>query len=324
MPASNERSGLHRTRWPAADAAVRASLLLWLGATLAGGLSGCAGVVGPKPQQHSAAPPYPVRCVPILLYHEVGDDGPPNRARVSTGAFRAQMEYLRTHGYQVIRLDQVIAYLDGRTRLGTRPIAITFDDGYLDVYYNAIPILRQYHYPAAVFVTVHRPIQLPAPVQQIPRMSVRQWRELAESGFTIGSHGLTHPILTTLSNSEALREIRQSKTELERLLGRPVSFFAYPKGKYNMQIVNLVRQAGYTAALATGPGVNLPGTSRWALRRLTVFGTLSLKQFARRLELAVGTAVNVDKGGGSVHPFGQARESRNVLPRPPVRPVVTR
>jgi peptidoglycan/xylan/chitin deacetylase (PgdA/CDA1 family) len=79
-------------------------------------------------------------------------------------------------------------------------------------------------------------------------MSVKEIRELSNAGFEIGAHTVTHPILTQVSRSAARQEVEECKHHLEDVLGREVSSFAYPKGRYNAEVVALVGEAGYRCA----------------------------------------------------------------------------
>jgi len=79
-------------------------------------------------------------------------------------------------------------------------------------------------------------------------MSAKDLYGLANAGFEIGAHTVTHPVLTEVSRAVATRELVQCKQSLENLLGREVTAFAYPKGRYNSAVVELVRKAGYRCA----------------------------------------------------------------------------
>lgn len=92
-------------------------------------------------------------------------------------------------------------------------------------------------------------------------------------GIDIGAHTVSHPILRTLSRADARREIEDSRAVLERLTGRPVPLFAYPNGKpgqdYSTESVEIVREAGFQAAVSTRWGVSTARTNRFELRRFT-------------------------------------------------------
>jgi peptidoglycan/xylan/chitin deacetylase (PgdA/CDA1 family) len=109
------------------------------------------------------------------------------------------------------------------------------------------------------------------------------WDELTRldpSLVTIGSHTLTHPILTTLAPAEARREIQDSRAALERRLGRPVRHFCFPNGDRSPALIEMARQA-YDSAVLVEPGVIRPGADPHRLPR--VAATWPLDYFAWRL-----------------------------------------
>ena len=104
-------------------------------------------------------------------------------------------------------------------------------------------------------------------------MTHAQVRELAAAGMGIGGHTVSHPILRTLDPVTAENEINDGKSELEALVGRPVTLFAYPNGKpgddYDPGHVDAARRAGFDAAFSTTRGVVSPASDRWQLPRFT-------------------------------------------------------
>lgn len=198
----------------------------------------------------------------VLMYHHIGI--PPRNAAlkglyVTQRMFRFQMWYLKTAGFRVVSMDDIIAFMDGK-RTNKRLVALTFDDGFQDFYENAYPVLKKYGYPSTVFLVSdligrHN-------LWDCERLNVKKtlmgWdaiMELKGQGVTFGSHTKTHPFLTKLSAEDLYDEIQNSKTELERKLGAPVRFFCYPYGDYNKKIAGLVKQAGYAGGLTTKRGL---------------------------------------------------------------------
>lgn len=104
-------------------------------------------------------------------------------------------------------------------------------------------------------------------------MSRAMVRSLADAGMGIGAHTLTHPILANLNDDQARLEMAGSKAELETLLQRPVTLFAYPNGKqgqdYDARHAQLAREVGFQAAFSTEPGVSRRGMDLWQLPRFT-------------------------------------------------------
>lgn len=185
--------------------------------------------------------------VPIVVYHIVRPAYPDDSDAVKGLAhtpevFDAQMRYLSEAGYHVVSMRALASHVRNGTALPDNPLVITFDDGWRDQFEYAFPILEKYHYTATFFVFTN----------PIGTRGFLTWEDLAtlrDAGMTIGSHSLSHPFLTTLTDSEKLwREIEVSKKRLERNLHIHVTEFAYPFGYYNPEIVALVARAGYTSA----------------------------------------------------------------------------
>lgn len=213
--------------------------------------------------------------LPILMYHKVNPWQTRSKLDVSPANFERQMAYLQRHGYRPIPLEQGIAYLRSG-RIPSRAVVITLDDGYRDNYQFAFPILKKYDFKATIFLPVDglgrtsywdRQVN---PGAVAPLLSLAQVREMQAYGITFGSHTMNHPFLTKVPAAEAERQITQSKQRLERLLGRPVTVFAYPYGAWNPVVSGMVRAAGYVGAVTVQQGWNDSRTDRFALRRLRV------------------------------------------------------
>ena len=187
--------------------------------------------------------------VPVLEYHRVGTVAGLPGLTVSPAAFAAEMQWLHTAGYHAIGIGRLLAALELGVPLPPRPVAITFDDGYRDILWNAAPILHRLHMPATAFVITDR-VGGPDP-------SFLDWQELArlESlGFTIGSHTVHHRVLTALSDEQAYTELRSSRLDLERHLRAPVWSISYPLGRVDPRIERLAATAGYLLGVTEQPG----------------------------------------------------------------------
>ena len=118
-----------------------------------------------------------------------------------------------------------------------------------------------------------------------------QVRELHRAGMEIGGHTVNHPILTTLSSSEAEIEIAQGREQLQSIIDAPVDVFAFPNGKpgvdYDHTHVALVRQTGFSGAVSTAPGVGQTGDDLFQLPRFTPWGR-AIPVWAARLLLNYG------------------------------------
>jgi peptidoglycan/xylan/chitin deacetylase (PgdA/CDA1 family) len=221
------------------------------------------------------------RTLVVLMYHKVNDvDG--NTVTVPPSAFDEQMAQLGELDYTVVSLDDVLDHYVDRRPLPPRAVLITFDDGYLDNFENAVPILQKYGYPAVLFAPIAY-LGARRPLPHDEHLAVRgivnytlDWRQLAEleqSGVRVESHGIGHRPLADLEVDEAAREITLSKLRLEEALGRPVRAFAYVKGSeahYRPVHLSLLRQAGYDVAFTSISGGNGSHTDPLQLHRYNV------------------------------------------------------
>jgi peptidoglycan/xylan/chitin deacetylase (PgdA/CDA1 family) len=207
----------------------------------------------------------------ILFYHRVADDR--DELAVPPRRFREQMSYLASAGFQVLDVVQVADTL-ARGEVPQRTIGLSFDDGYLDVAEQALPVLTEFGFHATVFVatgvTAGR-----ASFQWYRRQPpLLTWDEIVEldgeGTLEFEAHTLTHPNLLILDDRRAAEEIIDSRHELETRLGRPVAAFSYPAGLFAERERGLVVQAGYRYAVSCRPGINRPSTDRFALLRRQV------------------------------------------------------
>jgi peptidoglycan/xylan/chitin deacetylase (PgdA/CDA1 family) len=178
-------------------------------------------------------------------------------------------------------VQQLFEALERRKPLPSRPVLITFDDGYRDVLDNAAPVLHRLGMPATAFIITDR-VGGPDP-------SFLDWRELRaleRDGFTIGSHTVHHVRLPSLSSAQAMLELSQSRATLERHLHKPVRWFAYPDGATSSAVVALVRKAGYLLAFTTQHGVAQYAREPLLLHRYEIPRSDGLAGFAALLHSA--------------------------------------
>lgn len=211
--------------------------------------------------------------VPVLLYHMISDR-PGNPQAVSPDLFAQQMGYLFQSGFNPISPYQLYNSLTGKCLLPYRPVIITFDDGYQCQFTNALPILKRYRFTATFFIIANRPEYS---VENY--MTWEQLRYIKYSGWSVESHTVTHPHLNALSLDDQTKEIWLSKVQLERNLGTPVCFFAYPYGEYNAMTINIVKNCGYLGAFIGRIGKIVPGEELFQLKRSFVDGTKGMEEF---------------------------------------------
>lgn len=214
--------------------------------------------------------------ITALNYHKV--DMLNHALSVSPQEFEEQMEYLYKEQYNTITPDQLMAYLKYGKELPDKPIMITFDDGYLDNYTNAYPIMKKYGFTATIFLVTNL-------VGHDPRfMTWDQVREMQQTGIVFGSHTVNHTSLTSLTKEQIMDELTQSRDEIARQLGKPPKYFAYPTGTYNSGIEDMVRTVGYKAAFTIQYGQVGTDSDLYALERIPIFkGQKTFRSFFIRL-----------------------------------------
>ncbi len=230
--------------------------------------------------------------IPILCYHKFGSDEissmttPPH-------VFEQQMKYLKENGYRVISSRQLVDFLEYRRQIPKKSVLITMDDGYKSVYEVAWPILKKYDFTATLFIYTD--------YVGISKKAI-SWDELGilkNNGFTIGSHSVGHSDLTEKKQDETeedfqnrlKKEIFLSKEIIDAKLGQDTDFFSFPYGRYNADLMKMVKSAGYKIAVTVDRGSNPFFTNPLALKRdmilkhdialfisrLKIFNPLSLK-----------------------------------------------
>jgi peptidoglycan/xylan/chitin deacetylase (PgdA/CDA1 family) len=225
---------------------------------------------------------------PILTYHHVGPRRRGARLKglyVSPKLFALQVEELNSAGFSTASFDTLAV---ANAQPGSR-IFLTIDDGFKDVFENALPVLSKHRFQAILFLVsdfLGRTNEWQKRAGDItePLMDDVQVKDWLAAGQQIGAHTKTHPRLTQIPLSEAREEISASKKFLEDCFGHPVNHFCYPYGDWNEPIRDLVSAAGYQTACTTISGVNETGTSPFEMKRFTArYPSRNLKALWTRL-----------------------------------------
>jgi peptidoglycan/xylan/chitin deacetylase (PgdA/CDA1 family) len=209
---------------------------------------------------------------PILLYHKIIDDEPVSRYNVYPADFTQQMQALKDWGYTPIPISMLEGVIRKGGKLPPRPIVITFDDGHLNVFQNAFPVMQQHGFIGVTYIVANR-------FEADGFTGVNELNEMIAAGWEIGSHTYTHPDLT-LNHPIANFEVKQSRFDIAKRLDIDVRTFAYPFGKFDEVIAGKVFDAGYKAAMGLGRSwIHTPDT-RFYLSRIEIHGGWTIEQFA--------------------------------------------
>jgi peptidoglycan/xylan/chitin deacetylase (PgdA/CDA1 family) len=226
--------------------------------------------------------------IPIFYYHSIGNIGPET---LSIDCFKRHLSLLAEAGFTTLTVSELFA-LDADDC--GKYVALTFDDGLLDNYQNAAPILQEYGCKATFFVipgfdAITRWVNpktrqwsdesKPGYSIPFPSMQPHQRHELSDMGMEIGCHSMTHPKLNKIPVDALCHEMIASKKILEDQLGKAVTSFCYPKGRYNRAVLDYVEQAGYQSAFTTMPAYFGSQTARFECGRFLIESPLCLRKY---------------------------------------------
>ena len=227
---------------------------------------------------------YHLTGVPVLNYHQVNNKF--NTVLTMKPAdFEQQIKYLHDNDYHAITLEQFDAYMRGEGDLPDRPVLITFDDGYVDNYEDAYPILKKYHMRGTIFLIINL-------VGTPGYLTWDQVHEMAADGMEFGSHTMSHKPLTSFDRQGARYELQASKAAIEKATGKPCEFIAFPEGKYNDMVMEETKEAGYRYAFTVNTGRDFPWDDPYDLDRVPLFeGPISFNHFRFRLTFSAFSAL---------------------------------
>ena len=228
----------------------------------------------------------PIRGLPILMYHQVSL-ARRDALTVTRDQFESHLQFLSQACYRPITCRELIEHLDHGTALPSRPVLITFDDGYVNNLEHAYPLLQRYGFCATMFLPVGwlgRTNGWDDGAE--PIAAAGQLAALDPAVLEFGLHSHAHENFQQKTAREIGADTRRSLAELGRQSLAPAPALAYPYGKYPRDSAGLaamaaeLEAAGVRCGLRIGNRVNrLPIRRRWEMRRINVKGTDSLWEF---------------------------------------------
>lgn len=210
----------------------------------------------------------------IMMLHRVVEQrsiGENRKLEITPGFLQQTIRDYKQKGFRFVSIDEVSEILE-RGKVDKPFICITFDDGYRDNYTDALPILKKEQVPFAIYVTTgfvdNKQSMWWYPNKRLGLSRDELLNLAAEPLCTIGAHTVTHPKLENLSVQEQRVEIKQSKQELESLLGHSVDHFSYPHGSYNDDTIGVIKECGFRTALMAWGGAVRKGDDSLQLHRI--------------------------------------------------------
>lgn len=249
----------------------------------------------------------------IIVYHSLTEEQKSDSG-IHVGTFEKHVKYLK-RDYNVQPIHKALKQIGKQGFFKKDLLCITFDDGYLDNYLLAYPVLKRHNVAATIFVTAgyleetekadgaEQNDIVPARVcarygvdaydtyrmPEKPMMSWQQIREMMGKWIEIGSHTVYHPILTKVPMNIAEKEIVLSKRRIEAELGHEVRYFAFPNGlagDYSGELCAVVRKAGYDAAFTVDWALNRAGADPFSLKRIP-FNDCSVVRLAAKINMVI-------------------------------------
>ncbi len=228
------------------------------------------------------------KVIPILMYHHVGSapealDKIRDDLTVPTESFQKQVEWLSKNNYHSVTLKDVYQSMQGKQVLPANPIVFTFDDGYDDVFVNAVPILKQYGFVGSFAVITKWPGTTSG---SNTYATWDQIRSAMNDGMEIVSHTQTHfdgtsPMVT---HQSILKELNGSKEDLNTYLGIDTNLLVYPYGHYNPDYIAAAKEAGFVMGVTVHSGAVVDENQLMEVPRIRVHGHESLTSFLKLLK----------------------------------------
>lgn len=257
-----------------------------------------------------------MRPVPVLMYHHINHHKG-DMVTITPEVFEGQMEYLHKAGCMTLKIHDLIAYINGGLTLPQKAAVVTFDDGWLDNYIYAFPVIKKYKINATVFLITNRVenaslqnsglrtlnSKLTIPTHEESKSLIEKgeahkvvlnWeliKKMSDSGMIeFYSHTKSHAKCNSLPEKELMEELKESREIIEKQLGSPCAYFCWPYGKYNGLAVNVAKKTGYKALFTTNHGVVEAGSDPFAINRIIVKD--SIAWFKKRMAVYTNTILS--------------------------------
>lgn len=214
--------------------------------------------------------------VVIFSYHSIARDE--WRFSIDPNVFRRHMELLLEQ-YRPITLSEVGEFVRGARTIDHPSFVVTFDDGYRDVLAMKDFLFEKGIRPALFVLSDTNRADGGELGTSREFLSTSEIRMLHESGWEIGCHSATHGDFWAMSPSQIRQETVDAKALLEKRLGFPIRYFAYPRGRYTPTARQLIREAGYELALSMDDGFLSVKTDPFIVPRVGVDRTHSPGEF---------------------------------------------
>ena len=227
--------------------------------------------------------------LPILMYHYIEDSkGQASPYAISLSQWTQQLDYLKRHNYQTLSFAELYKLLDSGARPPRKSVILTFDDGSMCFHEFVLPALAARGMKATAFLVAGEigGINRWDAEKGGPRrilMGETEIGELVNQGIELGAHGWSHRRLTACGPADLTLEVEQSRQELERRFGQPITTFSYPYGEWRREHLSVLARAGYQGAVSVFAEYPFVTSNRYAMRRIPIHSGDNVLRFALKM-----------------------------------------
>ena len=232
----------------------------------------------------TGAKPFTRFVIPIVGFHEV-EPYIQNPIELPTGCFDALCATLKNYGYQTITFQDLLDYLDYGKALPEKPVILSSDDGYQDIYTYAFPILKKYGYKMTVFLITNyignsekdrQTNSFDKNRSGVPVRPILIWpevQEMSKYGCEFLSHTASHLRMGGASADQIINELVVSKNAIESHIRKPCLLFAWPYDNYSDYAATFISKAGYRGGVVYGGGIeDVRSINLRKIKRVTING----------------------------------------------------
>ncbi|MBS7576873.1 MULTISPECIES: polysaccharide deacetylase family protein [unclassified Enterococcus] len=214
---------------------------------------------------------------PILMYHHIADVVDGNTLYVPKAEFQMEMAALKEAGYYTLSPEEAYRVLTQNEKPAEKIVWVTLDDGYVDNYNSAVPVLTELGMKATINVITG--IQ-----DGVEWLANPQLLELKKNALiSIESHTVDHVDLSQQTYDGQLAQLTDSRQTINQLLNQDTSVICYPSGRYNDETASVAAQAGYKLGLTTDPGLASSENGLFALNRVRIAYGHSKESFLNQI-----------------------------------------
>lgn len=214
--------------------------------------------------------------IPVLYYHSV-DENAANEVTITPEKLQEQLDYINDNNYVTITMTELYDHIENNKPIPEKSILITFDDGYMNNYTEAFPMLKELNMTATIFCIGNS-------LDGSYYLSEEAIKEMSDYGIDIESHTVNHVHLDTMSYDEQLLELKNSKNILEKITGKEVLSLAYPFGDYNDNTIKAAKDAGYKMGFTTKLGLSDRTDDIYKLDRIYISSSYDMNTFKNLLK----------------------------------------